>query len=130
MTASAPEGAACTPNLSAGARRLRERVAWVMGVVATFALGGTIVMGAAWWVRAIVFFPAILVAAIAVFEARASVCVVGAAQGVFEDEARVKTPMDASLLPAIRLVARSLLGKAALVALLATVAASLTALLH
>jgi len=101
-----------------------------MGVVAVMALGGTVVLGAPWWIRAVVFFPTTLVAAIALFEARVSVCVLGAAQGVFEDDARAKTPMEAALLPPIRRVARSVIGRAALVALAVTIAASLTALVR
>lgn len=104
------------------------RVARAGVVVAAVALAVLIATGAPWWVRALVFFPWALVAAIAFLEARNSVCVVGAAQGVYEDDGRVKTPMDAGDVPAVRRVALSLTAKSIFVAAAATVVATATAL--
>jgi hypothetical protein len=104
------------------------RIARATTVLAVLALAALIAAAAPWWLRAVVFFPLALVAAIAFLEARNSVCVVGAAQGVYEDDGRAKTPMDAGDIPAIRRVALSLTAKSILLAAAATIAASLTAL--
>lgn len=106
------------------------RVARVMGAVAVVALAVTVGVAAPWWVRGGVVFATTLVAAIGFFEARASVCIVGAAQGVFEDDGRHKTPMEATLLPAIRRVAGTIIGKSMLIGVAAGAVAALTSLVY
>ena len=93
-----------------------------MAAVAVVAVAILIATGAPRWLRAMLFFPLVLVAAIAFLEARNSVCVIGAAQGVYEGDGRVKTPMDAGAMPAIRRVALSLTVRSILLAAAATVA--------
>ena len=104
------------------------RVARAAAVVAVLVVAATVASSAPWWLRALLFFPAALVAAIAYLEARNSVCVVAAAQGVYEDDDRAKTPMNAGDVSAIRRVALSLTGKSILLAAAATIVVSLTAL--
>jgi hypothetical protein len=104
------------------------RLARVLALVAVVLLVALIATRAPWWLRALLLFPVVLVATIAFFEARSSVCVVAAAQGVYEDDGRAKTPMNPNEIPAIRRVALSLTGKSILLAAAATIAASLTAL--
>jgi hypothetical protein len=105
---------------------VRTRIARAMAVLGALALAVLVATDAPWWLGAALFFPVASVAAIAFLEARASVCVVGAAQGVYEDDRRDKTPMDAGSLPAIRRVALSLTVKAILLAAAVTVGLILT----
>jgi hypothetical protein len=97
--------------MSAKARRLRVRVAYAAAVVALLALVVAMLLDAAWWVRWLVTLGPALVAAAAYFEVRSNVCVLRAAEGTFEHDDRSRTPMEATVLPAIRRVAASVLGK-------------------
>ncbi len=128
MSTGPPDGAVCMPNLSPGGRRLRSRVSRISAAIAMVALGATIALGAAWWVRGVAVFLPALIAGLAFLEARSSVCVVGAVHGTFESDDRSKTPVGASHLPAIRRVAVSIGGKSTVIALVTAIAASLTAL--
>lgn len=112
------------PNLSAGARRLRMRIARGALVFAIALLAVATVLDAALWARALGFFVPMLAASLAYFEARSSVCVLRAAQGTYEDDHLEKTRIEASYLPAIRRVARSIYAKGVLVAAAATVVAT------
>jgi hypothetical protein len=121
MASDLEEGATCAPNMSAGASRLRRRVAWGAGIAAVAAIAGATALGAPWWVRLVAVLVPALVATSAYFEARSNVCVLRAAQGTFEDDARARTPMQATLLPSIRRVARSIIAKGAVTGLLASI---------
>lgn len=111
MSAEVPEGAACAPNMSAGARAIRMRAARGAAVVTVVVLVVTVVLGFSWWLRWLSVLVPALVASAAYFEARTNVCVMRAAQGKFEHDDRSGTPMDARLLPAIRRVATSVIVK-------------------
>jgi hypothetical protein len=126
MTTDVFDGAACAPNMSPRARALRARIAWQSSVLGLVALGVTVALGAPWWVRWLSVLVPALVAASAYFEARSSVCVLRAAQGTFEHDDRSRTAMQASLMPAIRSVATSVIAKGVATGLLVSVA--LTAL--
>jgi hypothetical protein len=124
-----PEGAVCAPNMSAGARAVRVRVARGAAVVAVAALVVAVVAGAAWWVRFVAVLVPALVASSAYFEARSNVCVLRAAEGTFEHDDRSRTPMEATVLPAIRRAATSVVAKGASTAVAASAVAVLLSLL-
>jgi hypothetical protein len=124
-----PEGAVCAPNMSAGARAVRVRVARGAAVVAVAALVVAVVAGAAWWVRFVAVLVPALVASSAYFEARSDVCVLRAAEGTFEHDDRSRTPMEATVLPAIRRAATSVVAKGASTAVAASAVAVLLSLL-
>jgi hypothetical protein len=121
------EGAVCAPNMSRTGRRRRKRVAGAAAVFALVMLGCAIAAGAAWHVRALVFFFPALAATISYLEAQSNVCVLRAAQGTYEHDDRSQTAMEASLLPAIRRVATTVGIKGLLFTSIATLLASLTA---
>ena len=121
MATDVAEGAACMPNLSAGARRLRTHIARGALVFAFVALVVATDLETTLWVRALVFFVPAFVACAAYLEAKSSVCVLRAAQGTYEDDGLRKTRMEASYLPAIRRVATSIWLKSVFAALGATV---------
>jgi hypothetical protein len=120
MATELAEGAACVPNMSAGARAVRTRVARAAAIAALGALVVAVVLGAPWWARWLVTMVPALVATASYFEARSNVCVLRAAEGTFEHDDRSRTTMEASVLPAIRRAATSVIAKA----LVAGVAAS------
>jgi hypothetical protein len=107
--------------MSPGARAVRMRIAWFGSVVALGALVVTTMLASPWWVRWLSMFGPALVAASSYFEAKSNVCVVRAAQGTFEHDDRSRTPMQASLLPAVRRVATSIIAKGVATGLLASV---------
>jgi hypothetical protein len=111
MPADIAEGAACAPNMSTKARGLRVRVAYAAAVATILALVVTVALDAAWWVRWLAALVPALAAASAFFEARSNVCVLRAAEGTFEHDDRSRTPMEERVLPAIRRVAASVIGK-------------------
>jgi hypothetical protein len=130
MEAAIPEGAACLPNLSAGARMRRQRIARGAGGLAVLAFGTTLALRAPWWARALAVFVPAAVAAISRAEASSSVCVLRAADGTFERDDRSRTPMAAAALPAIRRVATALSVKSVIAAGAAAAVAALTARLR
>jgi hypothetical protein len=105
------EGAVCAPNMSAGARAVRMRVARAAAVFAVGALVVVALLHLAWWARLIAVLVPALVASAAYFEARSNVCVLRAAEGTFEHDDRSRTPMEATVLPAIRRAATSVIAK-------------------
>jgi hypothetical protein len=93
------------------------------------AIAVTTALGSPWWVRLLsVLLPA-LVASAAHFEARSNVCVLRAAQGTFEHDDRSRTTMQASLMPAIRRVATSVIVKGVVAGFVASVALTALSLL-
>lgn len=130
VEAAIPEGAACLPNMSAGARLRRQRIARASGGVALVAFGLAVAVRAPWWARALAVFVPAAVAAISRAEARNSVCVLRAADGTFESDDRSTTPMAPAALPAIRRAATSLGVKSVIVAAAAAAVAALTARMH
>jgi hypothetical protein len=121
MASGREEGAACAPNMSAGASALRRRIAWGAAIAALAVIAGATALGAPWWVRWVAVLVPALVATSAYFEASSNVCVLRAAQGTFEDDARAHIPMQATLLPGIRRVARSIIAKGVVTAVLASI---------
>lgn len=97
--------------MSPGARALRVRAAWLASAGVLLALGVTTALGSPAWVRLLSVLVPALVASSAYFEARSNVCVLRAAQGTFEHDDRSRTVMQASLVPAIRRVATSIIAK-------------------
>jgi hypothetical protein len=122
------EGAACAPNMSAGARRVRARVARGAAVAAAVTFVLVVLLDAVWWVRWLAVLLPALVASEAYFEARSNVCILRAAQGTFEHDDRSRTPMASTVLPAIRRVAKSVVAKGAVTALLASAVATVLSL--
>jgi hypothetical protein len=129
MAAAIPEGAACAPNMSSGARAVRTRAALLASVAALIAIVLTTALGSPWWVRWLSVVVPALVAASAYFEARSNVCVLRAAQGTFEHDDRSRTSMEESLLPAIRRVAGSVIVKGVATGLAASIAITALSLL-
>jgi len=123
------EGAACAPNMSAGARAVRMRVAQGAAVAAVVALVAATALGAPWWARGLAVLVPALVASSAYFEARSNVCVLRAAEGTFEHDDRSRSAMQAALLPAIRRVATSVIAKGVATAVAASVAAAASSLI-
>jgi len=123
------EGAACAPNMSKGARAVRMRVAQGAAVVAVAALVVAVLAGLPWWARLVAVLVPALVASSSFFEARSNVCVLRAAQGTFEHDDRSRTPMEATLLPAIRRAATSVIAKGVTTAVAASGVAVLVSLL-
>ena len=130
MEATIPEGSACRPNLSPRARHLRVRVAKVAGVGAFAALLAVVALGLPAAARALVVFVPTVVAIVSYLEARASVCVVNAVGGTFENDDRSKVAMDPASLPAIRSVATSMTVKSVVLALAVAILAASTALVR
>jgi hypothetical protein len=129
MSSAIPEGAACAPNMSAGARAVRARIARGASVAALIALVLTTALGSPWWVRWLSVLVPALVAGASYFEARSSVCVLRAAQGTFEHDDRSRTVMEESLLPAIRRVAGSVIVKGVASGVAASIALTALSLL-
>lgn len=129
MASPVPEGAACAPNMSRRARALRVRAAWASSVATVIAFVVATALGWAWWARGLSVLVPALVASASYFEARSNVCVLRAAEGTFEHDDRSRTAMEASLLPAIRRVAGSVIIKGVAVALALSVVLTALSLL-
>lgn len=127
MTDEVDEGAVCS-NLSPGARKLRRTRAQVLAGMAVAWLVGAIVLGMEWWLRAVVFVPAVL-AVTNHLQAKRSVCVLRAVQGKVERDDHSTEAMAKEHLRATRLAAFGVARDATLLALPITIAAALTALL-
>lgn len=122
-----PEGAVCT-NLSPGARQLRRTQAQVLAGLALAWMVASIALGMEWWLRAVVFVPAVLAAA-NYLQAKRSVCVLRALQGKVEHDDHSTADMEEQHLRATRWAAFGVARDATLIALPITLAAALTALL-